>query len=550
MPTKRAVPVLTSALITSVLAMSPALASGATDVQANNPQVAGQPDSNTTAVFPTNKSNEPSITADPSQPQHLIAGANDEQEQPACGAPIRNSVPSDCSFFPGVGTDGVYTSDDGGHSWVNRGLLDDQPSWKSSALVSDGDPVLFYGPRPDKKGTRAYYVSLASYKPGQSPFPPNKAPELIVLSFSDDHGLTWSAPTIVAVKRNPNNFNDKPSAWADLSPASPYYGQIYVAWTQFRSAKANEPSAPVLVARSTDFGATFAAPNQLSAAFNNSSRGGRQGSAVHTGPDGTVYVAWEDTTNQVVAVSTDGGATYGRAVVAGGVSDIDDPIPGANFRTDSFVSLSADPRTRQTTAYLAWVNKTAHGGRVVVATSKDRGATWSAPVAVSTAGEGYAFFQGLGVAPDGRLDLGYQGLVAKDSSTFGTGNARIDSWYVTRSATGTWSAPRRVTTVSSDPAVSAQNDLQRQFWGDYNTLVSTPTTAYFIYTDSRQGVGCPAVDAYQKALINARVPLAAEEPNQGTDESSGQAGLTKPVVPTDCPSQFGNTDTYVSAITP
>ncbi len=92
----------------------------------------------------------------------------------------------------------------------------------------------------------------------------------------------------------------------------------------------------------------------------------------------------------------------------------------------------------------------------------------------------------------------------------------------------------RVTTVFTcpafrcrHPAASAQNNLARQFWGDYNTLVSTNANAFFIYTDSQNGVGCTAVDKYQHGLI------------------------TKPSPETDCPNQqFGNTDAFVSKITP
>jgi hypothetical protein len=124
--------------------------------------------------------------------------------------------------------------------------------------------------------------------------------------------------------------------------------------------------------------------------------------------------------------------------------------------------------------------------------------------------------------------VGYQALKATDTSTFGTGNAAIDAYYVKNSGSG-WSAPFKVTSVSSDPAVSAQNNLQAQFWGDYNTLVSSNATAWFIYTDSRNGAGCPAVDNYQKNLATA----------------------AKPAPQNDCPSsQFGNTDAFVSVITP
>ena len=121
---RRGIPALAAgALVLGLVA--PASAATSVDVQANRPQVAGDPASDITARFPTNKQNEPSIAVDPAS-AHLIAGSNDEQEQPACGAAVRGGDPTDCSFFPGVGTDGVYTSSDNGLSWTNRGLLDDR----------------------------------------------------------------------------------------------------------------------------------------------------------------------------------------------------------------------------------------------------------------------------------------------------------------------------------------------------------------------------------------------------------------------------------------
>ena len=113
----------------------PAAAAHARDVRANNPDLGPValtlPDS-APDVFPTNKQNEPSIafnaaefTANPSGSAgyHMVAGTNDEQEQPKCGPGPRRGADaplSDCSFFPGVGTNGVYLSDDGGETWRNR----------------------------------------------------------------------------------------------------------------------------------------------------------------------------------------------------------------------------------------------------------------------------------------------------------------------------------------------------------------------------------------------------------------------------------------------
>lgn len=546
--------------LTLLLAVSASAATSFRDVQANTPQVQGDRTSNTTAVFPTNKQNEPSIAVNPLNSNFLIAGANDEQRQPPCGpGPVRGDVPAnDCSFFPGVGTSGVYTSSDGGRTWTNRGLLDDQPGWQASDLVSDGDPVIVYGPRSDRNGryaysngVRAYYASLASWKPGRSPYPPNKAPEALAVSYSDDNGVTWSAPVIATVKENPNDFNDKEWIAVDNLPTSPYFGRVYLSWTEFRSI-GGAPD-PVMVAVSTDGGRSFSPPNQLSAAYNNNGIGGRQGSQVTTGPDGTAYVAWLESASQVVAVSRDGGVTWSWPIVIGPVIDIDDPIPGSNFRTNSFLSLAADPRPGSATVYAAWVNKTADGGRVVVATSTNRGQSWGPLEMVSTAAEGYAFFQGLDVAPNGRVDLAYQAQKAVNPATFGTGNAAIDSWYVNKATGGSWTAPIKVSSRSSDPAVSAQNNLTRQFYGDYNVLVSDNTSAWFIYTDARDGIGCAAVDEYQRIIAGTSVvrgDMADRVARRlGQDPYAHEPG-TKPAPPEHCASQYGNTNIYVTKIAP
>jgi len=525
-----------------------ALAASAVDVQANQPQVAGDPSSNATARFPTNKQNEPTIAVNPTNPSLLVAGANDEQRQPPCGpGPVRGSVPAnDCSFFPGVGTDGVYTSSDGGVSWTNRGLL---PGFSDNGgnLQSDGDPRVVYGPRPDASGSfasaraadafvngvRAYYGGLAEFAPGSQQG--RQAPELLTVSTSDNNGVSWSDP-VIAANGHGFLFNDKEDVWVDQNPSSPFFGRVYVSWTQFRGSAFTFFGEPVRVAFSDDGGKTWSKERQLSAA-QNIGHGGRQGSTVRTGPDGTVYVVWEDSDlngfKQVVAVSHDGGVTFSRPIDIARVHDIQDPIPGANFRDNSFPSLAVDQSTGA--VFVAWADLRNGTGRIVVSKSSDHGSTWSTPAVVSPAADGYAFFQGLDVAPNGRVDVGYQALKANATSptAYGTGNATIDSFYVLSTNGGaTWSASTQVSSVSSDPAASAQNNLARQFWGDYNTLASTSANAFFIYTDSRNGAGCAAVDAFQHGV-----------------DGSGPV-TSKPAPGNVCPAQFGNTDVFVSKIAP
>ena len=218
------------ATIVVVAAAGTAIAASAVDVQANQPQVAGDASSNTTALFPTNKQNEPTIAVAPDG-VHAIGGANDEQKEPKCGpGPQRGATApgSDCSFFPNVGTSGVYTSSDGGTTWLNRGVLPGYAdtgaavatsagslatSAPAGSLVSDGDPVIAFGPKQGTNGafswtngTRAYYANLSSFSSaGQQG---NQLAEVIGVSISDTYGASWFDPVVAATSHG-NVFNDK-----------------------------------------------------------------------------------------------------------------------------------------------------------------------------------------------------------------------------------------------------------------------------------------------------------------------------------------------------
>ena len=210
--------------------------------------------------------------------------------------------------------------------------------------------------------------------------------------------------------------------------------------------------------------------------------------------------------------------------------DIADPIAGSNFRTDSFASLAVSQQ-RSTDGsyplYLAYTSADSSGvGTTVVRTASSQAvATWAG---IGVPGQsGYAFFAAADVAPNGRVDVGWQSQTQANTADFGTGNATIRSYYASFTpGDAAFSSAARIDSASTnDPAASSQNNLKRQFWGDYNTLVSTNGAAYFIYTDARHGTGCPVVDAYQHDLTSPK--------------------------PTPCSGPtFGDTDIFVSKVTP
>src|SRR3954454_7952360 len=127
--------------------------------------------------FPQNKQNEPAVAVDPIHPNIVIAGSNDEIDEPACDG-------SDCPFVGGIGNSGVYFSDSGGAAWtqpeytgysarttsgsLGQGTIGTLPNYDTAGLMSDGDPAVAWGPSPGpngfswENGERAYYANLSA----------------------------------------------------------------------------------------------------------------------------------------------------------------------------------------------------------------------------------------------------------------------------------------------------------------------------------------------------------------------------------------------------
>ena len=192
-------------------------------------------------------------------------------------------------FTQGVGDSGIYFSFDGGASWVQPtyqgwsartgtpgvGPIGTLPNYFENGLVSDGDPVTVFGPRPDSSGnfswangSRLYYSNLTSNFATERKDQIFKGFEAIAVSHADDLAAAaagdagaWSDPAIVTERsQSSTTFSDKSTMWVDNAASSPRFGTAYVCYTQFRSQQDTGPEK-IAVSHSTDGGDTWSRPS-------------------------------------------------------------------------------------------------------------------------------------------------------------------------------------------------------------------------------------------------------------------------------------------------
>jgi hypothetical protein len=520
--------------------------------------------------FPQNKQNEPTVAIDPTNPSVLAAGSNDEIDEGPC-------VGGDCPFVQGVGNSGIYFSFNGGASWTQPtyqgwsdrtgtpgvGPIGTLPRYFEAGLVSDGDPVTVFGPRPDSSGnfswsngSRLYYSNLTSNFATERSDQTFKGFEAIAVSHADNlaaaaggDASAWSNPAIVTSRRqSATTFSDKEDVWADNAASSAHFGTVYVCYTLFKSQQDTGPEQ-IAFSHSTDGGDTWSRPTTLSQAFDNPQHTGRQGCSIATDSNGTVYAVWEDSHQKQsvfrLATSTDGGVSFGKGRTIANVTDVGafdgvrsisfDGIAGA--RTSSFPSLeiaNGAPTGANATNKLAigWSDGSAglNHEHALVQFSTTGGQTWTSPVAVEQSGDrpDFAF---IGLSPNGNdLYVVYDGF----SDPF-----RNDTTSTRRFVGVTRHADVSGTTLSSlatldrgsvgDARASSANGLIDEFIGDYNTVAATNAGAVSVFNDARNAAVCPAINTFRQQVFD------------------GTAGAP-PAPGTDCPPTFGNTDIFSAAV--
>ncbi|HEV2236056.1 MAG TPA: sialidase family protein [Ktedonobacterales bacterium] len=493
-------------------------------------------------AFSQNKQNEPAITRDPFSGV-LIAGANDEIQQPACPGTTA-PLTSPCPFAPGVPTSGYYRSTTNGQTWTGAML----PGFGAIGRTSGGDPSLDYGPQLCGNGTFSftcgvtiYYASLAD------PFP-TRGGEQVTISRSHDDGMTWADPVQATNTDNKSNFDDHEWVAVDHSPTSPHFGRVHLFWAVFCNTCLGNGNTKLFVSHSDDEGRTWSPGVQVSAGNSNQPQGFRETGQIAVAANGTVEAFWTENADstkmpslQVVATSTDGGATFAAPVTIAQVQDypltgtpfdvVDhfNRVPGMSARVDCYPHPAADPGS--TRVYVVWCDFSAGHGTVRAAVSTD-GATWTSLGTIASVSGRNAFFPAASVAPNGTVSLSFDALTEPPAGNpWQTGVQVYDNYYAQSPAGGlSFGAPVRVSTASSNPQSTSYNNLQEQFIGDYIDIVSGPTSAYIVWTDARNAALCQAVDAYQSAVYAGSKTAVAPNPD------------------TACSTNYGNSDTMAAVV--
>jgi hypothetical protein len=516
--------------------------------------------------FPQNKQNEPTVAIDPTNPEVVVAGSNDEIDEPPCEG-------ASCPFVAGVGNSGVYFSFDGGATWTQPtysgysdrtgipgpGPIGTLPHYYENGLVSDGDPALAYGPAPDGEGgfswsagSRLYYANLTSNFASKRNEFTFKGFEAIAVSHTDNAAAAasgdasaWSEPSIVTSGNQTSaTFSDKEAVTADDAATSPYFGNAYACYSRFQG---EGNGITIEVSRSTDGGEAWSVPQKLSKHNDAVALPDRQGCAVRTDSHGFVYVVWEDVINKrgvfEMARSFDGGASFGKPRVIANVADVGafdrvedfsfDGVAGA--RTSSFPGLGIANGAPSgvgapNTIAIGWSDGAAglNHEHALVQLSADRGVDWSTPKAVEQSGDrpDFAF---VGISPDGTdLYTVYDGFL--DPFREGMGASRRFEGVIRHSNVSGTALGETTTLLRGevgDARASSANALVEGFLGDYNTIAATDGSWVGVFNDARDAAVCPAIDAFRQELVD-RVNKPKPAPAPGTE----------------CPATFGNTDIW------
>ena len=402
------------------------------------------------------------ITINSAHPKQLAAGSNEIFRDPMRG----------------------YFSSDGGQSWGGVDAPLPPPLQGTNDSRFGSDPSLAF----DTHGNLFYSYIVVFFGNGNGV----DGTEMGV-ALSTDGGQTYSHVNFFGFQSGSNHFNDKPMITTDTNVASRFRDNVYVAWDA--ASGGTVTGGGIRLARSGDSGASFS----LVRVDDPSGPGQGIGAVPFVGPNGEVYVAWNDYHNNVIAFnrSLDGGAAWdAQRTISPKTAAFDVGIPAESFRRALvYPACDADRSggAHRGRVYCSWMDLTPSGTTdIFLSYSDDRGATWTPAHAIADqlSFSVDRFNHWLSVDPvTGDVNVSFY-----DTRNDTTGSRFMTDTYFTQSNDGgvTFRSPNvRVSSVSSNehdcnglfpcPAIDYFNQQ-----GDYEGLASYGGVSHPVWTDSRR----------------------------------------------------------------
>lgn len=354
----------------------------------------------------------------------------------------------------GTGFSGFSRSTNNGASFADRG-----PVPAGSAGPSRGDPSVVWRLADGK-----FYT--AQLEPGG-----------LGLWRSDDDCNTFAPVT----QLHSGVLDDKEIMAVDNNLLSPYFGRLYVVWTDFAAG------GRIYLTSSSDAGATWSTPVALSAPG-----GTVQGAWPLVAPSGALYVAWSryqpnDKFDIEVVASLDGGASFGpvNKVVANAdypfastaESNCGRPALNGNIRIAPFPQLAASTFCIHM-VYTAAPNA-AHTGDVANIYYKrtcNGGLTWSAAKQINDDGTATdQFTPSVSAGPEGYVSVAWYDRRLSPSNT------SFDYYQRVSITDGRTFKPSERLSSTTSP-IYIDPSLNVCYHGDYDMQVQTAASARMLWS--------------------------------------------------------------------